>query len=303
MPLARVETELVATEPARAHEAIDGSILLPVALGVIAIFVAWKRGYLRRDSLAAAPPRLASLAARELCVAVCLLSLGVLFAGVVVAQFGLAVTEAQAPDKPWLFVARLYVGQLCAQAPAVLYLLARASGESNGLRAIGLAPGPGPRDLFAACAATLLAMPIVLGVIGLTVALAGLLLNVAPPPRGHELLGIVARTHDHAAVAAMLGSAIVLAPLLEELLFRGLIQTATINVLGREHRWPALFLVAGLFTLMHVSVLHPLTLPGMFLLSIVFGWLYERTGRLWPGVLLHVAFNAINTLMSFALDA
>lgn len=297
MPFALSDiAQRAASAPEGPDAALDASLLIYAVAGVVVWLIVWWRGYLRRDSLGDAPKRLATLGARELGVGLVLLVLGSILAGVVVRVFGIAVAPEQAPNIPWRYVAQLYIGQFTAQLPAVAYLLAAAGAAPGGVRAIGLVPER--RDpliaLFAAC----LALPMVLGMIAATVAAATIFFHAAPPPRGHVLLTIMDQTHDRAAVAAMIISAILFAPLFEELLFRGLIQTAAVNLLGGSRRWSAVLLVAGLFTLMHVTALHPLTLPGMFLLSLIFGWLYERTGRLWPGVLLHVLFNGINTLIS-----
>jgi len=39
-------------------------------------------------------------------------------------------------------------------------------------------------------------------------------------------------------------------------------------------------------------------LPSLFVLAVVLGWLYERTGSLLPSVLVHMGFNAINIALA-----
>lgn len=79
---------------------------------------------------------------------------------------------------------------------------------------------------------------------------------------------------------------VVAAPLIEEFMFRGYIlrimQTA----------WSprmAIFASALLF-----AVVHPgLSFPPVFLLGLATAWLYTRSGRLWPGMVLHAVYNGV----------
>lgn len=76
----------------------------------------------------------------------------------------------------------------------------------------------------------------------------------------------------------------------EELLYRAYLQPRWIERLGA---WPALLLVALFFGVQHIAFV--LTSPGAsfvkvfatFLGGLLLGWLYRRTGRLWPLVLGH----------------
>lgn len=101
-----------------------------------------------------------------------------------------------------------------------------------------------------------------------------------------------------AAMALVL--ALVLAPLLEELVFRaGLYQGLRAHV----GPWPAALVSSGLFALVHIEVLlsSPLFLIQLFALALVFAWLLERTGSLLAPVVAHLAFNA--TSMAVAAGA
>ncbi len=83
--------------------------------------------------------------------------------------------------------------------------------------------------------------------------------------------------------------AVVLAPLSEEVFFRGLVQ----SMLRRYVRnpWGAIVITSLFFALMHVST--PQAIPPLFVLSVVIGYNYERCGRLYPGILIHMLFNAV----------
>lgn len=77
-------------------------------------------------------------------------------------------------------------------------------------------------------------------------------------------------------------------PVMEELLFRGLMQTAIRGVTGAA--WPAVLLTSALFAVVH----SPTHAPAIFALSCGLGYAYERSGSLWRPILMHVLFNGIS---------
>ena len=86
-----------------------------------------------------------------------------------------------------------------------------------------------------------------------------------------------------------------LAPILEELLFRGAIQGILQNTLKKP--WTAILISSFIFGVVHMN---PAQIPFAFLLGLMFGWLYYRTGSLLPGIVGHVLNNstaAINMIL------
>lgn len=81
--------------------------------------------------------------------------------------------------------------------------------------------------------------------------------------------------------------AVVIAPVSEELFFRGLIQTFLGSLFRR--RWPAIVIAAILFGAVHYQ--QPSTIPALAVLAIFMGFAYEKTGSLIPPVAIHAAFN------------
>ena len=89
-------------------------------------------------------------------------------------------------------------------------------------------------------------------------------------------------------LAAVLVSTVVLAPLAEELLYRGLLQSMI-----RQHTsspWPAILLTSAVFAASHFGQCQDM--PALFVLAVALGYNYERTGRLVAPILLHALFNA-----------
>ena len=65
-----------------------------------------------------------------------------------------------------------------------------------------------------------------------------------------------------------------------------------------RNRWLVVLSAAALFALIHLGPQVAWQgLPVLFVLGIFLGWLYERTGSLWPGIVLHAGFNAINFVL------
>jgi len=85
-------------------------------------------------------------------------------------------------------------------------------------------------------------------------------------------------------------------PLFEELMYRGLLQRAAIN--SGFPRWPVIIVVSACFAMMHGGIASPHALPALFTLSLILGWVYERTGRLTAPIALHALFNAANLALA-----
>jgi len=95
----------------------------------------------------------------------------------------------------------------------------------------------------------------------------------------------------------VLVSTTVLAPLIEEFLFRGVLQTYLKKRLGAIS---AILLSAALFALFHFSPSQGWgnlsLLVSLFLLGGYLGFLYERQASLWAPIGLHMTFNVISAL-------
>ena len=88
----------------------------------------------------------------------------------------------------------------------------------------------------------------------------------------------------------------VLAPLLEEVMFRGAIQ----GYMMRRMRspWAAIIAAALVFGIFHMN---PVQVVYATLLGVVFGWIYYRTGSLMSVIVGHILNNTIATIMMLLL--
>lgn len=117
--------------------------------------------------------------------------------------------------------------------------------------------------------------------------------GLSPP----EALDVMARfPRGTLGTAALLLIAVVVAPLTEEVAYRGVLYPAL------RERWgvtPAIVLSSAVFALLHSNVVW-LGLP-ILLLGILLARLFERTGSLWPPIAAHALFNLSAVAMWFVV--
>ena len=89
-----------------------------------------------------------------------------------------------------------------------------------------------------------------------------------------------------------------LAPLLEEVLFRGAIQGLLMRLFGRP--WPAIIVAALIFGVYHMN---PVQIVYATLLGIILGWIYYRTGSLLSVIVGHVLNNSLAVVTTLLYSA
>ncbi len=128
----------------------------------------------------------------------------------------------------------------------------------------------------------------------------------------HALLRAMRETPDTVMKYLAVVAAVLVAPLWEELLFRGHVQTlfreafarmreqtpsTGADVAVRNPTRPVESLAAVLLTSLCFAAVHePWSMPPIFVLSVCLGLAYERTGNLWVPVAMHATFNALMTV-------
>lgn len=118
-------------------------------------------------------------------------------------------------------------------------------------------------------------------------------LDFLPDLAGEELLDFIRHRWGYLVVC-------ILAPLAEEVIFRGAVLRTMLEHWEGNKRWTAITISALLFALAHMN---PAQMPHAFLLGLLIGWLYERSRSLIPCVVLHCANNTIAYLMTAAYPA
>jgi len=167
----------------------------------------------------------------------------------------------------------------------VVSVLARVRGLTPE-KAFGLSSPQPTRDVGRGAIVCLAIYPLLMGV---SMLLENFLRRsgVSVPPQ--EVAKTLLMKQLWPEAAASMAIAVLVAPLLEEMVFRGFLLPA---VIGRTGRVGAVVLSSALFGLLHAAD-HPFYAGPIFMLGLLLGWLYLRTGRLWVAVGCHGTFNAL----------
>lgn len=91
-----------------------------------------------------------------------------------------------------------------------------------------------------------------------------------------------------AAGGWMMFTSIVIAPIMEEILFRGILQDALMRKYGV---FVGILIASAVFGIVHII---PQQVVNAFMIGIVLGYIYYRTGALLPVILIHCINNAIS---------
>jgi len=107
----------------------------------------------------------------------------------------------------------------------------------------------------------------------------------------HLGIPMIRMSEDFQAAGWPVGSMFVLVSIMpaviEELGFRGVIQSHLEHALGAREAW---LTQAALFSVLHLS---PIIFPSHFVMGLVFGFMRLRSRSLYPGMLLHASWNAL----------
>lgn len=121
----------------------------------------------------------------------------------------------------------------------------------------------------------------------------------------HPLIDVIRRNPSPETLSALAVVAVLLAPLLEEFVFRVVIQGWLEKRLRSWRRrvpqlraLPAgmlpITISAALFASLHANGPDPVPI---FLLGLALGYLYHQTHRIFPGLVLHMCFNGITMVL------
>ncbi len=121
---------------------------------------------------------------------------------------------------------------------------------------------------------------------------------------GHHAKQEVVKTADLARgwqVPVIALGVVVLAPVAEELLFRGTLLRSLLRKISPD---AAVFVAAATFGLVHIpgdpSIGTLVALPAIVVLGLVSGYQAAKTGNLSRSILLHMGFNALSAVLLFA---
>jgi membrane protease YdiL (CAAX protease family) len=221
---------------------------------------------------------------------------------------------------------------IAATVPAVVaggvMVLANLVLRPSGLRGLGL--GRVRRGLFTGLVGGVIVVPVIFFVAQVTELVWRAMRYTHP--KEHDLLRFMGDSENLGLTVVLIGSAVLVAPLFEELLFRGHLQTLVTHALARlsgraaervplgryevvvptggagavpalepapvtappaAARWASVLLTSLIFAAVHPAW----TIPPIFVLSVCLGYAYERTGNLWTVMTMHALFNTTSTVL------
>ena len=179
-----------------------------------------------------------------------------------------------------------------AIAALVVFLLRARAGEKSGLKWRWSDAGRG-------LVAMVLLAPLCVLVSILSQMVAGFISGHAPDTLAHETLRQIVDNRGSPWAWAIGASAVVGAPIVEEIMYRALLQSCLLRTL--ERTWPAIIGTSAVFAAMHFRPGGPVpwhALPTLFVLSIGIGIAYERTRGLATPIAMHVLFNGANIALA-----
>jgi membrane protease YdiL (CAAX protease family) len=176
---------------------------------------------------------------------------------------------------------------------AVIVLLARIH-FARRLKGFGLNIKTIHKDFFAAFVNLLAVWPLIIAAITLTMFFGGLIWGAEYQMQQHQELELITE-HSQLPLRILIAIvAVVVAPFLEEMLFRGLVQTMIRSFFEvGKGAWLAIALSSGLFAIMHANAAH---WPALFVLGVCLGYAYEKSGSLLRPIFIHSLFNATSII-------
>jgi membrane protease YdiL (CAAX protease family) len=177
---------------------------------------------------------------------------------------------------------------ICVIEVVMIAVIFRVASKSfvRGLKGFGLNVRTASRDFFAAMINFVTAMPLVVAGILLAMYLGQVIVGPEFELQSSEGLVVILKHEQLSLRLLLLGFVIIVVPVFEEVLFRGLLQSM---IRGFGHGpWEAIFLASAAF-----AVLHPVThWPALFVLAGCMGYAYEKSGSLFRPIFIHAFFNA-----------
>ena len=116
------------------------------------------------------------------------------------------------------------------------------------------------------------------------------------PVVAHSTLDAVKASPNDPWVWVVAGVAVLAAPIVEEVMYRALLQTALLKLTGRASL--AVAVTSLIFGLSHVGAVPWYAMPTLMALGAALGVAYERTRSLGVPIVMHTAFNAANVILA-----
>lgn len=163
----------------------------------------------------------------------------------------------------------------------------------NGLKGFGLRTKKIFSDITKAAEIFIVVWPLVVVALFAVLQIGKMIAGPEFQIERNEGLAVILENDQLSLRILMVFFAVVLTPIFEELVFRGLLQSYLRNL--NYGPWQSIFIASIIF-----SVLHPwMHLPALLVLSVAMGYAYEKSGSLLRPIFIHLLFNGVT--IAFAL--
>ena len=176
----------------------------------------------------------------------------------------------------------------------MIWMLREHVSERAGLRC-------GWGDLGRGAVAIVIVAPIYICAAYVASEIAHFVQGAAPDKLAHEGLKEIMGHRESVWAWVMMGTAVVGAPIVEEIMYRVLLQSCLLRALGRT--WPAIFVSSGLFAAVHLGTVPAHAVVPLFMLGVALGIAYERTRSPLVPITMHALFNAGNLVVAMLAGA
>jgi membrane protease YdiL (CAAX protease family) len=197
----------------------------------------------------------------------------------------------------YYLVYNIVTGIIAIIATIVIIVLVWRS-FARGLKGFGFNPRTIFRDFGSAVLNFWAVWPIVMAVLFLTIEIGKLIYGSDFSLGQHqELKNITTYPQQLPLIISVFFVAVVVAPVLEEMLFRGLLQNM-VRSFGYGP-WAAIIVCSCFFVIFHPN--NRAHWPALFVLSMCIGYSYERSGSLVRPIFVHSIFNAISVIATLLI--
>ena len=200
---------------------------------------------------------------------------------------GLVTEHAVADLAEWkkALLENLGISAAALMAIAAAIFVARAN-FAGGLKAFGLNAKTTATQLYRAILNLIAVWPVLTATILLTIFIGRLIIGQDFQMQQHEALKTLQYPQWQVKLSTIIFT-VAIAPVLEETIFRGLVQTLIRNFVPGA--WTSILIAAAIFTSAHANFSH---WPVLFVLAVSMGYAYEKSGSLLRPIFMHTLFNA-----------
>jgi membrane protease YdiL (CAAX protease family) len=165
---------------------------------------------------------------------------------------------------------------------------------SRRLKGFGLNMKTIVKDFFVALVNLFSIQPVIMVATILTITFGELIWGRDYQLQQHQQLEMITQYTELPLHIIIVIAAVIVAPVFEEMLFRGLFQTMARSYFEtRNGAWKAILVSSALFAMVHANAGH---WPSLFILSLCIGYSYEKSGSLFRPIFIHATFNAISVI-------